>query len=312
MPQILLVHPADDPDRAAALAAKLSTPGGWSVTPATPEALAALDGSTIHDFDLVTVELSLAIRDRGVLLKDLTATRGRGPVLVTARPEACADGLAAAVADGATGLAVVDANARGLLESAARLLGEADQDTARRRLLGTLTRSTSVFEIGNDPALLPPLVARLQESVTLFSLSDSAGCARVGVALEEALSNALYHGNLELDSALRSRGIDDYYALAAERRVSSPFRDRVLRVTEELSPDQARITIRDQGPGFDTAKLTAEADDPDDDAEFVVPSGRGFMLMQAFTDEVSYNDVGNEVTLVKRRETAARVAAAAA
>ena len=137
MPRILLVQPADDPDRAAALAVQLSTPGGWSVTPATPETLAAFDGPTIHAFDLVTVELGLATAERGVMLKDLTATRGRGPVLVTARPDADADDLATAMACGAAGLAVCDGHSRKVLECAARVLGDIDQDATRRRLLDT-------------------------------------------------------------------------------------------------------------------------------------------------------------------------------
>ena len=298
MPDILLIQPAGDPDRAAALAGQLRTPGGWSVTSATPETLATFDGPAIHAFDLVALELSLAIAERGVLLKDLTATRGRGPVLVTARPEADADDLATAMACGAAGLAVCDGHSRKVLECAARVLGDVDQHATRQRLLGCMTESRCVFEIGCDPDLLPALVTRLQNSVAMFCVCDPTERARIGVAVEEALSNAMYHGNLELNSELREHGIEDYYALANERRGLAPYRDRVVRVTEMLTPHEVRITIRDEGPGFDSAKLAAE---PHEDAEFVIPSGRGFMLMQAFMDEVSYNAAGNEVTLVKRR-----------
>ena len=312
MPEILLIQPASDPDRAAALAEQLSTPGGWSVTPATAETLPALDGPAIHAFDLVTVELSLATADRGLLLKDLTAARGRGPVLVTARPEADADDLATAMACGAAGLAVCDGHSRKVLECAARVLGDVDQDATRRRLLGCMTESRCIFEIGCDPDLLPALVTRLQNSVAMFCVCDPTERARIGVAVEEALSNAMYHGNLELNSKLRENGVEDYYALAAERRTLAPYRDRVVRVTEMLTADEVRITIHDEGPGFDTGKLTPVAEDPSEDAKFVLPSGRGFMLMQAFMDEVSYNAAGNEVTLVKRRNTAANSAAEAA
>jgi len=147
------------------------------------------------------------------------------------------------------------------------------------------------------------LVTRLQNSVAMFCVCDPAERARIGVAVEEALSNALYHGNLELDSKLRENGVEDYYALAAERRTLDPYRNRVVRVTEMLTLDEVRITIRDEGPGFDTARLTPAPVETDEEA-FVIPSGRGFMLMQAFMDEVSYNDTGNEVTLVKRRHNA--------
>ena len=33
-------------------------------------------------------------------------------------------------------------------------------------------------------------------------------------------------------------------------------------------------------------------------------TGRGLVLMRAFMDEVKFNDRGNEVTMIKRREAA--------
>ncbi len=310
MPSILLVQPPDDPERAAALSAQLSTPHGWSVTSATPESLAALDQAAVQAFDLVTLELSLTQSDGGNTLKQLAALRGRGPVLVTARPDAPADALAATLACGASGLAVCDGHARKVLECAARVLGDVNHDATRRRLLGCMTQSRCVFEIGCDPTLLPALVTRLQNSVAMFCVCDEAERARIGVAVEEALSNALYHGNLELDSKLRENGVQEYYALAAERRTLAPYRDRTVTVTEQLTPDEVRITIQDQGPGFDIRRLTP-APDTDDDADFEIPSGRGFMLMQAFMDEIAYNDRGNQVTLVKRRHQSPAAANAA-
>ncbi len=55
--------------------------------------------------------------------------------------------------------------------------------------------------------------------------------------------------------------------------------------------------IRDQGRGFDPNSLP----DPTDPANLEKAAGRGVLLMRSFMDEVSYNDRGNSVTLVKRR-----------
>jgi anti-sigma regulatory factor (Ser/Thr protein kinase) len=54
--------------------------------------------------------------------------------------------------------------------------------------------------------------------------------------------------------------------------------------------------IRDEGKGFDMAKIP----DPTDPENLVLPYGRGVMLINCFMDEVRYNDVGNEVTMIKR------------
>ena len=61
---------------------------------------------------------------------------------------------------------------------------------------------------------------------------------------------------------------------------------------------EAQFVIRDQGPGFDPKSLPPAGQpgslDPD--------TGRGLVLMRAFMDEVTFNERGNEVTLIKRRE----------
>ena len=53
--------------------------------------------------------------------------------------------------------------------------------------------------------------------------------------------------------------------------------------------------IRDEGPGFDPASIP----NPTDPEYLERPSGRGMLLMRSFMDELTYNDTGNEVTMVK-------------
>ena len=84
---------------------------------------------------------------------------------------------------------------------------------------------------------------------------------------------------------------------AKQRLRESPYKDRRIDVRVTLTPDEARFVIRDEGPGFDLAKLP----DRTDSANLEKISGRGVMLMFMFMDDVDYNNVGNEVTLIKRR-----------
>ncbi len=55
--------------------------------------------------------------------------------------------------------------------------------------------------------------------------------------------------------------------------------------------------VRDEGRGFDASQFRQ---DEGSDAE--LKRGRGIRLMRMFMDELSYNELGNEVTMVKRRE----------
>lgn len=96
------------------------------------------------------------------------------------------------------------------------------------------------------------------------------------LALEEALVNAIKHGN----------GMDP---------------NKQVRVTCRVDDQEARITIEDEGPGFDPNDVP----DPTSEENLEKPGGRGIMLMRAFMSEVAYSDTGNEVLLVKAREVEA-------
>jgi CheY-like chemotaxis protein len=152
------------------------------------------------------------------------------------------------------------------------------------------------FELANDPALVPPLVQHLQQYFLPLHLGDENTRIRVGIALEEALLNGLYHGNLEVHSDLRETGGMAYYELAERRRHEPPYNGRRLHMEAYLSRGSARFVVRDEGPGFDTACLP----DPTDPANLERASGRGLLLIRTFMDQVVYNERGNQITMIKR------------
>lgn len=190
-----------------------------------------------------------------------------------------------------------------LEDTVENVMAMARADRKHERLLECLTHSETEFVLDNDPDLIPPLVDLFQQHVARMQLCDETGRIRLGIALEEALLNALFHGNLELStdelreasSALFHEGSRD---VVAERRGAEPYARRRLRVRAALTPDAMQFTISDEGPGFDTSSLG----DPHDPAHLERETGRGLVLMRTFMDEVAYNASGNEVTLVKRRE----------
>lgn len=94
----------------------------------------------------------------------------------------------------------------------------------------------------------------------------------IHLAAEEALVNAAVHGN-KLDPAKR------------------------VHVECHVSSDFVRLTVTDEGPGFDPEAV------PDCTLaeRLEVPSGRGVMLMRSFMTRVEYNLKGNSVVLEKRR-----------
>lgn len=183
-----------------------------------------------------------------------------------------------------------------------RVLSVGQAEGRRYMVLQGMTRRSSQYVLENDPVLVTPLVAQFREDLIEMGLCDLTGATRAGIALEEALLNAVYHGNLEVSSELRVNGDDAFHKLARERRTQAPYESRRVKVTARLTPKEARFVILDQGPGFDVTKLP----DPTDPEFLERPSGRGVLLMRTFMDEISYNATGNRVTLVKRRDRSSR------
>jgi CheY-like chemotaxis protein len=182
-----------------------------------------------------------------------------------------------------------------LAESLERVVAAAQATKNRHRLLTRLTRLEMNFDFENDPALIPALVAQIQDQLDPFNFCDQNGLIRIGVALEEAVLNAMYHGNLEVDSKLRQVDEKHFHALVSERRQQPPYCERRLQIHAKLSPIRAEFAVVDEGPGFDPKSLP----DPTDLANLDTIGGRGLLLIRTFMDEVQFNVKGNQITLVK-------------
>lgn len=170
----------------------------------------------------------------------------------------------------------------------------------RDRVRGLLDRSKSSYTLDYDPGAPAALVNHLENELARINFCDHTALFQVNTALSEAISNALEHGNLELDSSLRERHDGSYYRLGKERAHETPYSERRVHVSVVLDSDVATYVVRDDGHGFDTSDLP----DPRDPENMVKAAGRGLMLIHMFMDEVRFNDVGNEITMIKHREAA--------
>ena len=113
----------------------------------------------------------------------------------------------------------------------------------------------------------------IQKAIGRFGY-DQAACFAVRTAVEEAVGNAIHHGN-----------------------ANDPDRT----VTIEYAADAARVVIdvRDEGLGFDPRSVP----DPTRPENIDIPAGRGIMLMRSYMSEVEYAVPGNRVrmTLVRTK-----------
>jgi anti-sigma regulatory factor (Ser/Thr protein kinase) len=85
--------------------------------------------------------------------------------------------------------------------------------------------------------------------------------------------------------------------LLAERLARQGNAEKRVFISSRLTTESFRITIRDEGEGFDWRNLPALLPE-----NILAYSGRGIFLTKIYYDEVTYNDAGNEVTLVKKKK----------
>jgi anti-sigma regulatory factor (Ser/Thr protein kinase) len=157
------------------------------------------------------------------------------------------------------------------------------------------------FTLASDHRLVTPLVQLVRRTMSEMAAYDDAGRTQVGVALEEALLAALYHGNLELTAEqVASAGYDLLDETAANviesRRNQLPFRKRRIYVEVHISRSEVRTLIRHQGPGFTAAPLLS----PEEVLARDDRQDRGMVHMSLFMDEFQMDPSGKEILLVKR------------
>lgn len=97
------------------------------------------------------------------------------------------------------------------------------------------------------------------------------GGLRLRVVVGEAVANAVRHGNLE-----------------------RPFRR--VRVTAEARKGEVRVTVEDEGEGYDPG----DRPDPTLPGRHRRPDGRGLHLQHLLADEVRHEAEGRRVVLVLR------------
>ena len=160
-------------------------------------------------------------------------------------------------------------------------------------LLSERILSSISFVIPTRTHTISATCERLVEQAAGIDVSLKISQPQVSMAIEEALANAIYHGNLEIDSELKEESSSAFWELAQERQNREPWKDRVVRIEKLVCLLGLWITITDEGAGFNTRRIMAQTQEPME----LLCSGRGLVMMRAFSNDLSFNDRGNSVTL---------------
>ena len=125
--------------------------------------------------------------------------------------------------------------------------------------------------IPSDPAEARRVQDAIEEDLRANRFTDHE-IFGIKLALEEALVNAIKHGN-QMD------------------------RSKKVHVSYQVVPERFDVLITDEGPGFDPEDVP----DPTAVENLERPCGRGLMLMRHYMNEVSFGAGGNSVAMTKLR-----------
>lgn len=254
----------------------------------------ALDKINASQPDLVVTDLQMPELDGLQLVMKISEDYPDIPViLMTAHGS---ESIAAqALANGAASFVPKTDLAESLVETVGHIMALTQNDNSYKKLLECTFKTDFEFNLVCDPDIIEPLVEMVQQVAVGQGSLSSRTQVQVGVALENALSNAMFRGNLEM--AKDEFPVVSRSAVSA-RRNQEPYKDRNVYVRALMTPQSVEFTIRDQGPGFDTSTVP-EVSDPESYRDGV---GRGLVLIQAFMDKVEFNGSGNEIVMTKYRE----------
>jgi len=243
--------------------------------------------------DLVVTDLQMPEFDGLHLVQEINEKYPELPVvLITAHGS---ENIAAqALASGAASFVPKSELASSLYETVMYVLSLSRNESRNRQLMSCARKAHFEFELDNDFDLIEPLVDLVQDVTASQEILSQRCQVQLGVALENALTNAMFRGNLGMTR-------EDYPVLSrtvvSQRSGQEAYANRKVNFTMDVTADKVEFKISDQGDGFDSS-LVPEASDPESFRDGV---GRGLVLIKAFMDDVNYSDNGRTLEMAKHR-----------
>ncbi|HMB96132.1 MAG TPA: ATP-binding protein [Tepidisphaeraceae bacterium] len=152
--------------------------------------------------------------------------------------------------------------------------GRAQSKPSPRRRPAHSSASTKSlkFKIDSDFAQGRAVQDRLLEEIKQHGF-DNHACFAIKLALDEALINAIKHGN-KLDAGKK------------------------VRVEAKINSKKVEITVEDQGPGFNRTGVP----DPTVHDNLCKSTGRGILLMESYMNSVKWSKNGRCVRMTKLKK----------
>jgi anti-sigma regulatory factor (Ser/Thr protein kinase) len=146
---------------------------------------------------------------------------------------------------------------------------------------------------------IEPVVEYLKNKAVLCGACEEPQAGRLFMALHEALTNSIIHGNLEVASHLKDANPELFSSTLAERVANPGYASRMVHIGILYDGHRCQWALTDEGPGFDYEAILNRPEPTE--ADFGAVSGRGISLMRALVDDVRYEAGGRRVILTLYR-----------
>lgn len=159
------------------------------------------------------------------------------------------------------------------------------------------------LRILSRPDWVEPVAMFLKDHAVRSGACSAAQADRLVICMTEAVTNAIIHGNYELDSSLKDREDDSFDQAVQQRQADPAYASRVVDIRVHRNADGCTWTVTDEGPGFDVSSLLEKLDTTGPDPELL--HGRGVAIIRAFVDEVDWAAQGRQIRLTIRADRGA-------
>jgi serine/threonine-protein kinase RsbW len=127
------------------------------------------------------------------------------------------------------------------------------------------------YTVPSDPQFIPGIVHVVAMLAMEFGFEVADYVTNIPLALDEAISNAIKHGNKS----------------DAKKRVE---------IEGQVDGESLRVKVRDEGAGFERDLNH----DPLDPVNLLAPNGRGLFLIESLMDDVKFTQDGRCIEMIKR------------
>lgn len=152
------------------------------------------------------------------------------------------------------------------------------------------------ISIQSHTSFIPSVVRHLHNHFKSILAINKINRYKFALCLQEALTNAIVHGNLEISSAVKESSWSEFNKMISEREKDPHYCERRVRIDCTFRQSSLSIQIEDEGNGFDFDNLS----DPNDPMSLLC-SGRGILMIRQFMNEVEWNETGNVIRMVKSK-----------